>query len=77
MFYIFRELYYQQLDGHLDPRLSEGLDASMREINAYPGVQAWRRSRSHLFNKEFVKHVDQLQQAAKPPRMYREPIEEE
>ena len=21
MFYIFRELYYQQLDGHLDPRL--------------------------------------------------------
>jgi hypothetical protein len=68
MFYIFRELYYQQLDGHLDPRLWDGLDATMRDINAYPGVQAWWRSCSHRFNKEFVKHINQLQQTAKAPR---------
>jgi len=73
LFYIFRELYYQQLDRHLDPRLSEGLDASMRDINAYPGVQAWWHSCSHRFNKEFVKHINQLQQTAKAPRLFREP----
>jgi hypothetical protein len=66
LFYIFRELYYQQLDGHLDPRLQDGLDAAMRDINAYPGVQAWWRSRSHWFGgEEFVKHINQLQQTAK------------
>ena len=77
MFYIFRELYYQQLDGHLDPRLWDGLDATMRDINAYPGVQAWWRSCSHRFNKEFVKHINQLQQTAKPPRYIGKPIEDQ
>jgi hypothetical protein len=33
----------------------------MRDINAYPGVQAWWRSRSHWFGEKFVKHVNQLQ----------------
>jgi hypothetical protein len=61
LFYIHQELYYQQLDGHLDPRLSDGLDAVMRDINAYPGVQAWWRSRSDWFGEEFVKQVNQLQ----------------
>jgi hypothetical protein len=60
LFYIHQELYYQQLDGHLDPRLSDGLDAVMRDINAYPGVQAWWRSRSDWFGEEFVKQVNQL-----------------
>jgi hypothetical protein len=39
----------------------------------YPGVQAWWRLRSHHFNEEFAKHINQLQQTAKPPRLYREP----
>jgi hypothetical protein len=57
LFYIFEEMYYQQLDGHLDPRLWGPNEAAMRDINAYPGVQAWWRSRSHWFNKEFVNHI--------------------
>jgi hypothetical protein len=61
LFFIHQELYYQQLDGHLDPRLWDGLDAAMREINAYPGVQAWWRSRTDFFGKEFRKQVNQLQ----------------
>ena len=77
VFYIFRELYFQQLDGHLDPRLWGPTEAAMRDINAYPGVQAWWRTSSHLYNKEFVKHVNQLQQTTKAPRLFREPMKDE
>jgi hypothetical protein len=77
VFYIFQELYYQHLDGHLDPRMWGPSEAVMRDLNGYPGVQAWWRSRSHWFNEEFVKHVNQTQQTAKHPRWYREPIEGE
>jgi len=76
-FYIFRELYFQELDGHLDPRLWGPTEAAMRDINAYPGVQAWWRTRSHRFNKEFVKHINQLQQTAKPPRYIGKPTEDQ
>src|SRR5262245_15999190 len=39
LFDIFRKLYFQQLDGHLEPRLSGPTEVVMRDINAYPGVQ--------------------------------------
>jgi hypothetical protein len=77
LFYIFQELYYQQLDRHLDPRMSRGFEAAMRDINAYHGVQAWWRFRSQSFGEEFVKHVNQLQRTTKAPRLYGEPMEDE
>jgi len=77
MFFIFQELYYQQSDRHLDPRMRRGLETAMRDLNAYPGVQAWWRFRSQSFGEEFANYVNQLQQTAKPPRMYREPMEDE
>ena len=50
----------------------------MRDINAYPGVQAWWRSRSHWYSEEgFANCINQLQQTAGPPRLYREPMEDE
>jgi hypothetical protein len=73
LFYMYQEIYYQQLEGNLDPRVWPWADAPMRELSGYPGIQAWWRSRSHWFSEEFVKHINQLQQTAKPPRMYREP----
>ena len=72
LFYIHQELYYQRLEGHLDPRLWHWTEAPMRESIGYPGIQVWWRSRSHWFGEEFAKFIDQLQQTAKPPRMYRE-----
>jgi hypothetical protein len=69
----YEGLYYLQSARHLDPRLWRGWEAGMRDINGYPGVQAWWRSRSHWFSEEFGKHINQLQQTAKPPRLYREP----
>ena len=69
----YEGLYYLQSGRHLDPRLWHGWEAGMRDTNAYPGVQAWWRSRTHWFSEEFVNHINQLQQTAKPPRLYREP----
>jgi hypothetical protein len=57
----------------MDPRAWSGVEAAMRDLNGYPGVQAWWRSRSHWFSEEFAKLIDQRQQTAKPPRLYREP----
>ncbi len=44
VFRTIEDVYYQHLEGHLDPRLWRGLEAVVRNINACPGVQAWWRS---------------------------------
>jgi hypothetical protein len=72
LFYIYQEMYYQQLEGHLAPHVWGMLEVPMGDINAYPGVQAWWRSRSHWFPEDFAKHVNQRQQTAKAPRLFRQ-----
>jgi hypothetical protein len=74
LFRNYEDAYYGQLEGHLDARVWHSWEAAMRDINAYPGVQAWWRSRSHWYSEEgFANYINQLQQTAGPPRMYREP----
>jgi len=78
LFRVYEHTYYQELEGHLDPRLWRQIEMPMRDINAYPGVQAWWRSRSHWYSEEgFANCINQLQQTAGPPRLYREPMEDE
>jgi hypothetical protein len=72
IFHIVNEMYYQRLEGHLDPRVWHEVEAPLCEMIAYPGIQAWWRVRSHWFGEEFVKHINQLQQQAGPPKLYRE-----
>ena len=67
------ELYYLQLEGHLDPRVWRGWEAVIRDFSGHPGIQAFWRSRSHWFSEDFAKFVNQVQQTAKPPRVFREP----
>jgi hypothetical protein len=57
-------IYYQHLQGHLDPRVWRGIEVAMREVNAQPGVRAWWRLRSHWFDEEFAKFINQQQQTA-------------
>ena len=66
------EIYYLRSEGQLGPRLWRGFETGIRELIAYPGVQAWWRLRSHLFSEDFANHINQLQQTAKAPRLYRE-----
>ena len=72
LFRIYEDMFYQKLEGHLDPRVWRGFEAPMRDIIAYPGIQAWWRSRSHWFSEEFANFVNELERAAGPPALYRE-----
>jgi len=68
MLAVFRTVegvYYQHLDGHSDPRVWRGIEAVLREMNALSGVQAWWRLRSHWFDEEFAKFINQQQQTLK------------
>ena len=65
LFHIFNEMYYEQLEGHLDPRLWREIETPMRDmINKWPGIQAWWREYSSWFGKDFGKYVNQLHQTA-------------
>jgi len=78
VFRIVEDVYYQHSDGHLDPHRWRGLEAVLRDANKAPGVQAWWRSHSHYFDgEEFVNYINQLQQTAGSPRLYREPMKDE
>jgi hypothetical protein len=73
LFRIYEDMYYQKLEGHLDPRVWRGFEAPMRDIIAYPGAQKWWGTRSHWFSREFQQFIAGLVRAAAPPSMYREP----
>ena len=77
LFRIFEDMYYQKLEGHLDLRIWRGFEAPMRDIVAYPGIQAWWRSRSHWFSREFADFIDGLVRSAGVPSMYREGVDKE
>jgi hypothetical protein len=49
----------------------------MNDLNGYPGVQGWWRSRSPWYHEDFAKHINQLQKTAKARRMYGEPMKDE
>src|SRR5215831_6607543 len=71
------EIYHQRSQGLFGPRLSRGFEVSFLELKAYPGVQAWWRSRSHWFREEFANYINQIQRTDKAPRLYREPMTDE
>jgi hypothetical protein len=74
----YGEMYHQHLEGHLDPRVWHEVETPMRDlINARPGIRAWWRLYSNWFGEEFVNYVNQVQQTATPPRMFREPMKDE
>ena len=77
LFYIFGEMHHQRLEGHVDSRVWRKVEAPVRDIIAYPGIQAWWRLRSHWFDEEFANYINQLQQTVGPPTMYREPMKDE
>ncbi|MFL6301397.1 MAG: hypothetical protein ACJ71N_12410 [Terriglobales bacterium] len=58
MFRIYEEMYFQNLEGHLDRRVWQGFEAPMRDLSAYPGIQAWWRSRCHWFSEEFRTFIE-------------------
>jgi hypothetical protein len=72
LFRIYEDMYYQHLERRLDPRVWSGFEAIMRDMNAYPGIQAWWRSRSHWFSDQFRRFIAKRQEAAGTPSLYGE-----
>ena len=72
LFRIYEDMYYQHHEGQLDPRVWGGFEAIMRDFNAYPGIQAWWRSRSHWFSDQFRQFIAERQATAGTPSLYRE-----
>ena len=60
LFRAYEDMYHLKLEG-MDVHVWRGLEVSFRDVNGYPGVQAWWRSRSHWFTEEFAKHINQQQ----------------
>ncbi len=77
LFRLYEETYYGQSEGHVAARIWRQAEAPLRDLNGYPGVQAWWRSRSHWFSEDFAKYVNQLQPTAKAPRLYGESMGDE
>ena len=72
-FRIFAEMYYQQLEGEMDPRLWRETETIMRaQFHVRPGIQAWWRLNSHFFGEKFVNYVNQLM-----PKHPSEPMKDE
>ena len=72
LFRIYEDIYYQRLEGQLAPRVWGGFEAFMRDIIAYPGIQASWRSRSHWFSDQFRQFIAERQAAAGSPSLYGE-----
>lgn len=74
LFRIFEEMYYQQLDGHLDPRLWHEVETPMRHmIIRFPGIRAWWHQFTSWFGDEkFANYINQLEQTPKGPSLQRE-----
>lgn len=73
MFRIYEEMYFQNMEGHLDPRVWRGFEAPMRDLVAYPGIQAWWRSRCHWFSADFRTFIQGHLEKGIQPQLYREP----
>lgn len=72
LFRIHEDMYYQHLEGQLDDRIWEAFERIMRDINSYPGIKAWWRTRSHWFSQQFGDFIVQRQAEAGPPSLYGE-----
>src|SRR5262249_18293531 len=76
-FRLNEEIYHQRSEGQFGPRLWRGVEGGFFLFDACTGVSGWWRSRSQLVSEEYAKHIDQLQQTAEPPRLYREAMKDE
>jgi hypothetical protein len=71
-FGIWEDQYFQWCEGHLDPRVWHGIETSLGDFCALPGLQAWWKTRSHWFNEEFQALVRGKIAEGRAPTLYAE-----
>lgn len=52
------DLYFQYLDGSVNPEIWSGFEAATREVMQYPGFQQWFEFRRHWFSERFQAYID-------------------
>lgn len=59
-FRTLENVYYQQVDGALDPRLWEGLLRSINFSMTFPGIRFYWAQRSDWYSNEFQAFIDKV-----------------
>jgi hypothetical protein len=68
----WEDQFFQWSEGHLDLRMWPGIKASAGDIFAFPGVQAWWKTRSHWYSDQFQAFIEDKIASGKAPTMYGE-----
>ena len=77
--HIFRtleQIYYQEREGGIEPELWRGFMNQLRDVAAYPGIQAWWTTRSHWYGERFCAFVQPNMSGDNQPSMFDEPQSE-
>ena len=72
LFRVFEENFFQWEEGHLDAHLWRGFESPITDTLAYPGVQAWRLTRTHWYSLPFGEFVQKKIDTSGVPSMYGE-----
>ena len=65
-------VFYQDREGSFDREIWAGFMNQLRDIAAYPGIQAWWATRRHWYGERFREYVETQMSADNRPSMYGE-----
>jgi hypothetical protein len=64
--------FFQWSEGLLDLQVWHGLEASVADIFAFPGTQAWWNTRAHWYSDQFRALIEEKIASGAAPTMYAE-----
>ncbi len=76
IFRMLEQIYYQGREGGIEPELWRGFMNQLRDVAAYPGIQAWWTTRSHWYGERFCAFVQPNMSGDNQPSMFDEPQSE-
>ena len=71
-FRTFEQVFYQAMDGAIEPEIWLGFETQIRSVVAYPGVQAWWLTRRDWYGERFRAFIESHIRADNEPRLYGE-----
>jgi len=69
---MWEDQFFQWSEGHFDLRVWRGIEASLDDMFAFPGLQAWWKTRSHWYGEPFHSLIEKKIAEGKAPTMYGE-----
>ncbi len=72
VFRTMEQVFYSEQDGNIDREIAQGFMNQLRDIAAYPGIQAWWATRQHWYGEQFQTYVGRMIAEGERPSMYGE-----